>query len=106
MDDIIDYNTEYAEYKRCKNCNRKTEGIEDYKNLRTNKITKTCKKCRETVYASYKKKPRIVKKKPTNKMIIESFTTFINQIDSNQFNEIINKPENKDLALLVEYRKE
>ena len=39
-------------------------------------------------------------------MIIDSFASFLNQVDPNAYNEIINKPENKDLALLARFRLE
>ncbi len=48
-------------------CNRVTNWIEDYKNIRSWNITKTCKTYRITVYKSFKKKPRKVKRKNLKK---------------------------------------
>ena len=103
MDNNIDYNKEYKEYKRCLNCNSPTEGIEDYKNLRTGQLTKTCKKCRERVLISYNKKPRVAKKNPTNKEIIQALKTIIDQIDGDIITEIINKPDNKHIKKIYNY---
>ncbi len=103
MDNNIDYNTEYKEYKRCFNCDSVTQGIDDYKNIRTGKVTKNCKKCRERVLISYNKKPRVTKKNPTNKEIIEAMKTIIDQINKEKLTEIINKPENKQIKKIYNY---
>lgn len=103
--DNIDYNTEYAEFRRCRTCNRKTNGVEEYINLKTKKTTKTCIKCRERISKSLKKK---LKTKPTKNKLIEIFARFLNEIEPEKYNEIINDPENKnkDFTLLTKYRLE
>ena len=85
----IDYNKEYKEHLRCPNCNRKTAGIDDYKNIRSGKITKTCAKCRASVYKSYRKIPRIKKKKITMKEKVELFNILIKDLDKLEVEKFI-----------------
>jgi len=101
MEEHIDYNTEYAEYRRCKTCNRKTNGIEDFTNLKTKKPTKTCMRCRERIRKSINKKVMLTK--PPNKIIIETFKSFLNKIDVKECEKVFNDPENQNLKILKKY---
>lgn len=90
-EDVIDYETEFANGTRCPSCKRKTTPVVDYAGIGKNSgnTCKTCVKCRTAVLESNKRKPRVVKKALTLKEKVEMYEKIIKDVDINVIENLI-----------------